>query len=108
MALLKMHLQNVYQRVQKIVSLDDFAIIVADDLNDKTKALKKVVYELTLAGDYVQYTNVKKGLYIDFLDQCHGLQIADICAGIFTASLKHESVSAEEKHKYDFLCLWNG
>lgn len=35
-ALLKMHLQNAYQRVQSTVSEHDgFAIVVADDLNDK-------------------------------------------------------------------------
>lgn len=100
-ALLKMHLQNAYQRIQNIVSeRDGFAIVVADDLNDKTKALKQAVYELAIAGDYVQYTNIKKGLYVDFSDQCYGLQIADICAGVFTASLKFKCASENEKHKY--------
>lgn len=100
-ALLKMHLQNAYQKIQTTVSeRNGFAIVVADDLNDKTNALKQAVYELTLEGDYVQYTNIKKGLYIDFSDQCPGLQIADICAGVFTASLKFESVDLEQKHKY--------
>lgn len=101
-ALLKMHLQNAYQRIQFTISeRDGFAIVVADDLNDKTKALKQAVYELTIAGDYVKYANIKKGLYIDFSDQCHGLQIADICAGVFAASLKYESASENEKHKYN-------
>lgn len=101
-ALLKMHLQNAYQRVQSTVSeKDGFAIVVADDLNDKTKALKEAVYAMTLTGDYVQYSHIKKGLYIDFSNQCHGLQIADICAGVFTASAKYESVSEDEKHKYE-------
>ncbi len=100
-SLLKMHLQNAFQRVQtSMADRDGFAIIVADDLNDKTKALKQAVYELTLAGDYIQYKNIKKGLYIDFSDQCPGLQIADICAGIFTATLKHECSLPSEKHKY--------
>lgn len=57
---------------------------------------------MAITGDYVEYTNVKKGLYIDFSDQCHGLQIADICAGIFTASLKYESAIERDKHKYQF------
>lgn len=101
-ALLRMHLQNAYQKVQSTVSeKEGFAIVVADDLNDKTKALKEAVYAMTLAGDYVQYTNIKKGMYIDFSDQCHGLQIADICAGVFTATAKHESAPEEEKHKYE-------
>lgn len=100
-SLLRMHLQNAYQKVQSTVSeKEGFAIVIADDLNDKTKELKEAVYEMTLAGDYVQYTNIKKGLYIDFSNQCHGLQIADICAGVFTASAKHESVPEKEKHKY--------
>lgn len=101
-ALLKMHLQNAYQRVQSTVSEHDgFAIVVADDLNDKTKVLKEAIYDMTLAGDYVQYTNIKKGMYIDFSNQCPGLQIADICAGIFTASAKYERASEKEKHKYE-------
>lgn len=100
-ALLKMHLQNSYQRIQKTMSeRNGFAIVVADDLNDKTKALKQAVYQLTEEGDYVQYTNIKKSLYVDYSDQCHGLQIADICAGIFCASLKYESASDNEKNKY--------
>lgn len=100
-ALYRMHLQNAYQKVQSTVSeKDGFAVVVADDLNDKTKTIKEAVYAMTLAGDYVQYTNVKKGIYIDFSDQCHGLQIADICAGIFTATAKHESAPEDEKHKY--------
>lgn len=101
-ALLRMHIQNAYQKIQTIVSdKNGFAIVIADDLNDKTKALKQAVYEMTLAGDYVQYTNMKKGLYIDFSNQCEGLQIADICAGVFTASLKYESSSEDEKHKFN-------
>lgn len=99
--LIRMHLQNAYQRVQTTVSSrEGFAIVVADDLNNQTKALKEAVYGLTLAGDFVDYTNIKKGLYIDFSNQCQGLQIADICAGVFTASLKYESAPEGEKHKF--------
>ncbi len=99
--LLKMHLQNALQKIQSTMSdCDGFAIVIADDLNDKTKKLKQAVYELTTAGDYVKYTNIKKGLYIDFSDQCHGLQIADIYAGAFTATLKYISASRKERHKF--------
>lgn len=98
---LKMHLQNALQRVQTSVSKHNgYAIMVADDLNEETKTLKQAVYKLMSEGDYVQYTNVKKGFYIDFSNQCPGLQIADICAGIFTASLKYEKAAETEKHKY--------
>lgn len=100
-SLLKMHLQNALQRIQSTMTeKEGFAVIIADDLNDETKALKQAVYELALAGDYVQYTNIKKGLYIDFSNQCHGLQVADICAGVFTATLKHSSAPAHEQHKF--------
>lgn len=99
--LLKMHLQNALQRVQAtMMEKESFAIVIADDLNDKTKTLKQAVYELTMAGDYVQYSNIKKGLYIDYSNQCHGLQLADICAGIFTATLKYQLANENEKHKY--------
>ena len=84
---------------------DGFAIVVADELNDQTKALKKAIFELTSKGDFVNYSNLKKGLYIDFSNQCQGLQIADICAGVFSATLKYESSPDTEKHKY--LCGYN-
>ena len=97
-SLLKMHIQNALQRVQKTVSEQNgFAIMVADDLNDKSKTLKQAAYELMLTGDYVQYTNVKKGLYIDFSNQCPGLQIADICAGIFYRFTKIRKCSSSRK-----------
>lgn len=99
--LIKMHFQNAMQRIQSIMfERSGFALVVADDLNDKTKALKQAIYELTLAGDYVQYTNIKKGVYIDFSNQCHGLQIADICAGVFTATAKYCSSPDSERHKF--------
>lgn len=102
-SLIKMHLQNAYQKIQTTLSeRDGYAIVVADDLNDKTKLLKKAVYSMTMAGDYVQYTNIKKGLYIDFSDQCNGLQVADICAGAFTAASKYVSAEEKEKHKFQF------
>ena len=101
-ALYKMHLQNALQRVQMTVSdANGFAVVVADDLNDKTRLLKKAAYELTSSGDFIKYSNVKKGIYIDFSNQCPGLQLADICAGVFAATLKYEKAIAEEKHKYE-------
>lgn len=102
--LIKMHLQNAYQRVQKTVEdKNGFAIVIADDLNDKTKKLKESLYELTNDGDYyVKYSNIKRGLYIDYSDLCCGLQIADLCAGAFTASLKYLTASKNEKNKYLF------
>lgn len=99
--LLKMHLQNAYQRVQQTMEENEgFAIVVADDLNDKSKILKEAIYALTLEGDYVKYTKVKKGLYIDYSDECCGLQTADILAGIFTATLKYESATDDKKSKF--------
>ena len=99
--LIKMHLQNAYQKVQtEMIDKTGYAIFIIDDLNDNNKALKQAAYQMTLTGDYVQYTNIKKGLYVDFSDQCHGLQIADICAGVFTASLKYISATEGERHKY--------
>lgn len=100
-ALIKMHLQNALQRIQTTMSeKDGYAIVVADDLNDKTKCLKQAIYELTTHGDFVSYTNIKKSLYVDFSNQCQGLQLADICAGVFTSVLKLISSSEKDKHKY--------
>ena len=100
-SLMKMHLQNAYQRVQStMVANDGYAIYVADNLNENNKKLKDAIYEMTLDGDFVQYTRVKKGMYIDCSDHCHGLQMADICAGIFTASLKYQEADKTEKRKY--------
>lgn len=99
--LLKMHLQNALQKVQTTMQTNQgFAIVVADDLNDKSKALKEAVYQLTLTGDFVEYKNIKQGIYIDYSNQCCGLQIADLCAGVFTATLKWMTASVMEKHKF--------
>lgn len=101
--LTKMHIQNALQRVQMIMKKKKgFAILIADDLNNKTKILKKAIYEITTDGDYVKYTQLKKGLYIDFSDQCSGLQMADICVGPFTTSLKYKKAQCGDKHKYEF------
>lgn len=102
-SLIKMHLQNALQKVQTTVSENDgFAITIADDLNEETKYLKQAVYEMMLNGDYVKYTNVKKGLYIDFSNQCQGLQVADVFAGVFTATLKYLSSTDKEKGKFEW------
>lgn len=102
--LIKMHLQNAFQRVHRDAqSLSAAAFVIADDMNDKTKPLKKAMYELTQEGDlYTEYDNVNKGLFIDYSDQCCGLQLADICAGVFTASLKHLCSSQQDRRKYAF------
>jgi len=99
--LLKWHLQNAMQRVQStMASVNGFAIIVADDLNEKTKELKQAVYDMTREGDFVNYTHIKQGLYVDYSNQCCGLQVADLCAGVFTASLKWLSATEQDKKKY--------
>lgn len=102
--LIKMHLQNAFQRSQSVAQNNDgYAIIVADDMNAQNKLLKQALYQLTTEGDqYTDYPNVHKGLFIDFSDNSCGLQIADFLAGVFTASLKYISSPEQEKHKYEF------
>lgn len=102
--LIKMHLQNAFQRVQKEAELiPATAFVIADDLNAKNKPLKKAMFDLTADGDlYTKYECVNKGLFIDYSDQCCGLQLADICAGIFTAYLKYTISDEKEMNKYRF------
>ena len=102
--LIKMHLQNAFQRVQKEAELiPATAFVIADDLNTKNKPLKKAMFDLTADGDlYTKYECVNKGLFIDYSDQCCGLQLADICAGVFTAYLKYTISDEKERHKYRF------
>lgn len=102
--LIKMHLQNTYQRVQIYSKKrNSVAFIIADDMNNKNKDLKNALYNLTLEGDqFTDYENINKVLFIDYSDQCCGLQVADICAGAFTASLKYITVEENEKHKFNF------
>lgn len=98
-----MHLQNAMQRIQHTMETrNGFSILVADELSDSksTKELKKDVYAKAMNGDFVQYKNIKKGFYIDYSNQCQGLQMADICAGVFTATLKCMKADVAEKHKY--------
>lgn len=102
--LIKMHMQNAFQKVQMDAeSKNSRAIIVADDLNSENKKLKQALYSLTTDGDnYFTYTNIYKGLFVDYSDQCCGLQMADLCAGIFTATLKYLDASEHDKNKYMF------
>lgn len=101
--LIKMHLQNALQNVQRTMeSRNAYAVVIADDLNDKTRTLKTSLHNIMLEGDYVKYKNIKKGLYVDLSDQCQGLQLADIFAGAFTALLKYESSIEKEKHKFEW------
>lgn len=102
--LIRMHLQNAFQRVQRVAEeTTAIAFVIADDLNNNNKPLKKAMYELTSDGDiFTKYNCVNKGLFIDYSDQCCGLQLADICAGVFTAYLKYTISSEHEKSKYIF------
>ena len=102
--LLKMHLQNAFQRLQKDAKdKKRYGILIADELNDKTKKLKKALFEITSEGDqFTKYTNIHKGFFVDQSDQSCGLQIADILAGVFTAALKYQSANDSDKSKFQF------
>lgn len=102
--LIKMHLQNAYQKIEMEIGEDDKkAIVIADDLNSENKKLKKELYKLAVSGDrFLDYKHIYKGLFVDYSDQCCGLQLADICAGIMTASLKYVDSEDESKYKYQF------
>ena len=102
--MLRMHLQNAYQRAH-LHSQDNngYSIVIADELNNKTKRLKEAVYRLTSEGDaYLNYENVYKGLLVECSNQSAGLQVADICAGIFAASLKYIDAIRENQHKFEW------
>lgn len=47
-------------------------------------------------------------MFVDYSDQCCGLQIADICAGIFTASLKYLAFGGSSKFRFSYNLLKNG
>lgn len=100
--LIKMHLQNAFQRSNLYAKENQsYAIIIADDLNENTRTIKKSIFSLTVEGDqFMKYENVNKGLFVDISDQCTGLQIADLCAGIFTASLKYAIAEPKDRHKF--------
>lgn len=102
--MIKMHLQNAFQRVQnEAQKKDGVGIMVVDDMNDQNKLLKSALFQLSTEGDqFTDYPNVQKGFFIDFSDMSCGLQIADILAGFFTASLKYISAPEEEKKKYEY------
>lgn len=102
--LITMHLQNMLQRVCYEMKNNRFASIIIDDLGKKKNGiLKRVCYSLMNDGDtYVNYQNILKSILIDFSDQCTGLQIADICAGIMTASLKYISSADNKKQNFKY------
>lgn len=102
--LIRMHIQNAIQRAQsEAVSNNGYAVIIADDMNSSNKKLKKVFQQLTIEGDqYTQYPNVQKGLLIDYSDLSCGLQIADLFAGVLTATLKYATSPDTEKRRFLF------
>lgn len=103
-SLIKMHIQNAMQMLQREASnKNGYGILIADELNNKTIMLKEALYELSANGDqYTQYTNVQKGFLIDQSNLSCGLQAADIAAGVFTANLKFENAEDDEKYKYQY------
>ena len=102
--LIKLHMQNALQRAQVDMEKENsYAILIADDLGDKTKILKAAMYDLILEGDRLtSYSRVNDGILIDDSSQSTGLQIADLCAGILTASIKFLRAEENEKRKYEF------
>ncbi|MBQ6617538.1 MAG: DUF3800 domain-containing protein [Thermoguttaceae bacterium] len=102
--LIKMHLQNAFQRIEKESENNNgYGIIIADDMNSDNKTLKKAMYQLTTEGDrFTSYPNIHKSLLIDNSELSCGLQVADLLAGVFTATLKYVSSTEEQKKRFLF------
>ena len=86
--MIKMHIQNAFQRAQLDISPDGFAVMIIDDISpEQIRKLKEISHEMLVSGDFVEYTNIKKSLLTDFSHHCAGLQLADYCAGVLKSCL---------------------
>ncbi len=91
-SILKMHIQNALQRAQKDAYKNDYITVIIDDINERiNKPIKEIVHSMLVEGDFQEYRNIKKSILVDYSHHCIGLQLADYCAGVFTACLKRLS-----------------
>lgn len=68
--LIKMHLQNAFQRAEyDAASRNGYVFVIADDMGSENKSLKKAIYSLATAGDnFTNYSHINRGLFIEYSD----------------------------------------
>lgn len=96
--ILKMHMQDMMQRVQMEVQSEDknLCVIYFDSkgrkLDEKLKEAYHIIYQ---EGDFIKnYTHIVDSIILDFSHHNSGIQIADYCAGVFNGMLRGYPASA--------------
>ena len=99
--ILKMHLQNAYQRVQMEFENKAFAMFILDEMDQQMLEILKIKsHSLVTNGDmFVKYKNVFPSLLVEHSNLCVGIQLADYVAGAVNGCLKKRLL---EKPGYDF------
>lgn len=90
--LLKMHLQEVMQRIEMDMQNDNsnLCVFFVDPVsNENDKNLREAYSDLYRNGDFIsRYAHIKDSLNIEHSHHSVGIQMADFLAGSFVANLK--------------------
>lgn len=90
-SLLKMHLQEIVQRVEMEIQSkeDNLGVIFMDPISeDKNNYLRDNYYDLFIKGDYIRYKHIKDTINLENSHQSVGIQIADYISGAFCSFIK--------------------
>ena len=100
--LLKMHLQNVMQRLEMEMQLnDDLCVIFFDNCGGNDHLLRIGYNKLYLEGDrFVEFSHLKDSLNVELSHHSAGIQIADYVTGVVVSALRkfEKSKNLFEEH----------
>lgn len=105
--LLKMHIQEIMQRVEMELQNDsnNLGVFFIDPISkEKNTFLKNAYFELYQKGDFIKkYSHIKDGLNIEYSHQSVGIQLTDYLAGTFGSFIKSFESKNYEKGVNMFL-----
>lgn len=97
--ILKMHLQDIMQRIQMQIQMeaDNLAVFFFDSKSKKIDyKLKEIYQSVYQEGDFIErYTHIIDSIVFDWSHHSIGIQFADYCAGVFYGLLKSHKKSFE-------------
>lgn len=105
--ILKMHLQEIMQRIEMELQNDsnNLGVFFIDPISkEKNALLKNIYFDLFQNGDFIKnYSHIKDGLNIEYSHQSVGIQITDYIAGAFGSFIKSFDSNNYEKGVNMFL-----
>jgi hypothetical protein len=87
----KWHIQNIIQRIEMELQdqKDNLCTLFIDYSGPKlTKVLREAYFELYQKGDFINYTNIKDSLNIEYSHHSVGIQLTDFIVGCFGGFLR--------------------